>query len=112
MAGMDAAGTLSADSGGFSVAWYRDWENAKYGENSAGLFSRLRVIRAMRGRICAATVTTGNANDSPYLREMAAFLPHGPGGVLRPTRPTGARRTATPSGTPGGGPSCSRRPTT
>lgn len=82
MAGMDAAGTLSMDSNGFSVARYRDWENAKYGENSVRLFSKLHVIRALHGGICAATVSPGNANDSPYLREMAAFLPHGSGDLL------------------------------
>lgn len=59
MAGMDAAGTLSVDSSGFSVARYRDWENAKYGEISVRLFSKLHVIRALRGRICVATVTAG-----------------------------------------------------
>ena len=75
----DANGPLSADSSGFSISKYEDWENAKYGEISAKQFKKLHVIRSLHGKICAAAVTPGLACDSPHLRQMVESLPYGTG---------------------------------
>ena len=45
-------------------------------------FAKLHVARALGGKICAAAVTPGRANDSPYLREMPAGMPRGYSDVL------------------------------
>ena len=75
MAG-DAAvhGTKIVDSTGFSISRYRDWHNAKYGTISVKQFAKLHIVHALGGKICAAAVTPGKANDSPYLREMLARM--------------------------------------
>ncbi len=75
----DANGPLAADSSGFGMSKYEDWENAKYGEISVKQFKKLHVIVSLHGKICAATVTPGLACDSPQLRQMVGFLPHGDG---------------------------------
>ncbi len=83
MAGGDAVhGTLLADSSGFSIAKYVDWQNAKYGKLSVRLFAKLHIMHTLHGMVCAATVTPGNASDSPYLRLMVETLPEGDGDVL------------------------------
>ena len=46
------------------------------------LFAKLHLIHAPHGRICAAMVTPGVANDSPYLRKMIDMMPPGSGDVL------------------------------
>ena len=56
------------DSSGCSIARYVDWYNAKYCKISARLLAKLHLIHTPHGRICAAMVTPGEANDSPYLR--------------------------------------------
>ena len=83
MAG-DAAvhGTKIVDSTGFSISRYRDWHNAKYGTISVKQFAKLHIVHALGGKICAAAVTPGKANDSPYLREMLTRMPRGSGDVL------------------------------
>ena len=48
-------------------------------------------------------VTSGEANDSPYLREMIGMMPPGSGDVLA-TRHTGASKTAMPYATADAGP--------
>ncbi len=45
-------------------------------------FAKPHVARALGGKICAATVTPGKANDSPYLREMPSGMPRGYSDVL------------------------------
>ena len=111
MAGDEAVhGTLLVDSSGFSIAKYIDWLNAKYGKLSVRLFSKLHIMHTLRGMVCAAVVTPGNINDPPYLRQMIEMLPEETG-TSRPTRPTGASRTATPSGTAAGGRSSTSSPT-
>ena len=83
MAGDDAVdSTLLADSSGFSIAKMLEWHHAKYGKLSVRLFAKLHLIHALHGKICAATVTPGKANDSPYLRQMIEMLPQGTGNVL------------------------------
>ena len=83
MAGDDAVhGTKVVDSSGYSIARYVDWYNAKYGKISVGLFAKLHLIHTPHGRICAAMVTPGEDNDSPYLREMIGMMPPGSGDVL------------------------------
>ena len=82
-AGNEAShGTKITDSGGFSVSRYRDWYNAKYGDISVKLFAKVHIIHTLHGKICAAIVTPGEANDSPYLRKMIEMLPEGSGDVL------------------------------
>ena len=39
-------------------------------------------MHTLHGMVCAATVTPGNANDSPHLRTMIETLPEGDGDVL------------------------------
>ena len=83
MAGKDAVhGTLLADSSGFSISRYVEWHNAKYGKLSVRLFAKLHIMHTLHGMVCAATVTPGNANDSPHLRTMIETLPEGDGDVL------------------------------
>ena len=83
MAGDDAVhGTLLVDSSGFSIARYMDWQNAKYGRLSVRLFCKLHIMHTLHGMACAAVVTPGKANDSPYLRAMVNALPEGDGDVL------------------------------
>ena len=83
MAGCDAVhDTLLVDSSGFSIARYVDWQNAKYGRLSVRLFAKLHIMHTLHGMVCAATVTAGNASDSPYLRLMVETLPEGDGDVL------------------------------
>ena len=83
MAGGDVIhNTLLADSGGFSIARYADWQNAKYGKLSVRLFAKLHIMHTLHGMVCAATVTPGNASDSPCLRLMVGTLPEGDGDVL------------------------------
>ena len=83
MAGNDAVhGTKIVDSSGYGIARYVDWYNAKYGKISVKLFAKLHLIHAPHGRICAAMVTPGVANDSPYLRKMIKMMPPGSGDVL------------------------------
>ena len=102
-----ARGTKIVDSTGFSISRYRDWHNAKYGTISVKQFAKLHVARALGGMICAAAVTPGKANDSPYLREMPAGMPRGSGDVLadsqyggvkncRAVRDSGRRRIIDP----------------
>ena len=82
MAGEGAVrGTKIADSGGYSMARYTEWQNAEYGRLSVHDFSKLHAIRALHGKICAAMVTPGKANDSPHLRKMAGMVPPGSGDV-------------------------------
>ena len=38
-------------------------------------------MHTLHGMICVAAVTPGNANDSPYLRQMIEMLPEGDGDV-------------------------------
>ena len=83
MAGEDAVhGTKIADSSGYSIARYIEWQNAKYGKLSVHDFAKLHVIRTLHGKICAAMVTPGKANDSPYLKKMMDMMPRGSGDVL------------------------------
>ena len=70
------------DSSGFSIARYADWYKAKYGKISVNVCAELHIIQTPRAKICAAAVTTGRANDFPYLRAMIATMPHGSGYVL------------------------------
>ena len=42
----------------------------------------MHVIRTLHGKICAAMVTPGHANDSPYLKKMIGMMPGGSGDVL------------------------------
>ena len=44
-------------------------------------FAKPRVARALHGMACAAAVTPGRANDSPYFRTMQASAPRGSGDV-------------------------------
>ncbi len=74
--------TLLVDSGEFSIAKYVDWQNAKYGNLSVRLFAKLHIMHTLHCTVCAATVTHGNASDSPYLRLMAETLPESDGDVL------------------------------
>ena len=83
MAGDAAArGAKIIDSTGFSIFRYMDWHNAKYGTISVKQFAKPRIARALGGKICAAAVTPGKANDSPYIREMLARMPRGSGDML------------------------------
>ena len=87
VAGDDAVhGTKIVNSSGFSIARYVDWYNAKYGKISVKKFSKLHIMQTLHGKICAAMVTPGKANDSPYLRAMIAMMPHGSGYVLADAR--------------------------
>ena len=67
------------DSSGFSISTYKDWTNAKYGNLSVKDFVKLHIIHTPHGKICAATVTKGDAHDSPMLPHMLNFLPPGTG---------------------------------
>ncbi len=83
MAGDEAVhGTLLVDSSGFSIARYIDWQNAKYGKISMRLFAKLHIMHTLHGMACAAAVTPGKSNDSPYLRQMIETLPKGDGDVV------------------------------
>ena len=83
LAGDDAVhSTLVSDSSGFSVAKLIEWQHAKYGKLSVSDFAKLHLIQTLHGRICAATVTSGKDNDSPYLRQMIEMLPKGSGYVI------------------------------
>ncbi len=65
-----------------SISRYLDWHNAKYGTISVKQFAKLHIVHVFGGKICAAAVTPGKANDSPYLREMLTRMPRGSGDVL------------------------------
>lgn len=78
----DADGTLMTDSGGFSVSSYKSWTNAKYGPLSVKEYHKLHILQCLNGKICAARVTVGEANDSPVLREMLTDVRPGTGDVL------------------------------
>ena len=83
MAGEDAAhDTKIADSSGYSISRYIEWQNAKYGKFSVQYFAKLHLIHTPYGKTCAATVTPGRANDSPYLRKMIEMMPPDSGDVL------------------------------
>ena len=82
MAGDEAKGDLLADSSGYSMGLHEDWRNAKYGDISVRQFRKLHIIHTPHGKICAATVTEGHASDSPQLRKMTKFLPHGSGYLI------------------------------
>ena len=84
MAGDEAVhGTLLVDSSGFQHSQvYRLAERKVRQELSVRLFSKLHIMHTLRGMVCAAVVTPGNANDSPYLRQMVEMLPEGDGDVL------------------------------
>ena len=45
-------------------------------------FVRLHAVRTHQGKIGAATFTPGEANDSPYLREMIKMMPSDSGDLL------------------------------
>ena len=45
-------------------------------------YAKLHVLQVLHGKICAAVVTPGKDNDSPYLIEMIAMLPQGSGYVI------------------------------
>ena len=77
-----ADGTLMVDSSGFSLSSYKSWINAKYGQISVKEYDKLHIIQNIYGKICAAIVTEGEANDSPVLREMLSDLRPGTGGQL------------------------------
>ena len=82
MAGDDAArGTKIVDSTGFSIARYADWYNAKYGKISVKKFAKPRIAHSLHGKVYAAAVTPGKANDSPHLMAMIAMMPNGSGHV-------------------------------
>ena len=57
---------LMVDPSGCSVARYVNWVKAKYGKNGVKPFAKLHVLRSKHGRICAAAISKGTANDSPY----------------------------------------------
>ena len=83
MAGEEAVhGTKLVDSSGYSISRYKEWQNAKYGKLSVQDFAKLHLIHTPHGKICAAMVTPGNANDSPYLRKMIKMMPDGSGDVV------------------------------
>ena len=83
MAGEDTAhGTKIADSGGYGISRYKEWQNAKYGKPGVQDFAKLHLIHTPYGKVCAAMVTPGKANDSPYLRKMIEMMPEGFGDVL------------------------------
>ena len=67
---------------GTATARYIEWQNAKYGKISVQDFAKLHLIHTPYGKVCAAMVTPGKANDSPYLREMIEMMPDGSGDVL------------------------------
>ena len=79
--GDEAKGDLLTDSSGYSMGLHEDWQNAKYGNISVRQFCKMHIIHTPHGKICAATVTRGHVHDSPQLRKMTRFLPHG-GGYL------------------------------
>ena len=43
------------------------------------LFAKLHALQSKRGRICAAAVSKGTANDSPYPKRMISAIPPGCG---------------------------------
>ncbi len=55
-----------------------DWNKATY---SGKKFVKLHIMHALHGMACAAVVTPGKSNDSPYLRAMMETLPKGDGDV-------------------------------
>ena len=82
-----------ADSGGSSVSGYKDWHNANYGTISVKQFAKPRIARALHGKICAAVVTPGRADDSSHLRGTLDMVPHGSGDVW-PTPNAAESKTA------------------
>ena len=83
LAGDDAIhNTLVADSSGFSIAKFIEWQHAKYGKLKVSDFAKLHLIHTLHGKICAATVTPGKRNDSPRLRWMVRMRPEGSGHVI------------------------------
>lgn len=83
MAGDEAVdGTTIVDSSGFNMSRLKDWINAKYGKLSVRDFVKLHAIHTPQGKICAAMVTHGEANDSLYLRKMIKMMPNGSGNLL------------------------------
>ena len=82
MAGEDAVhGTRMADSGGYGMAWYTEWQNAKHGRLSVRHLARLHLTHAPYGKACAAMAAPGKANDSPHPGKMTEMMPPGSGGV-------------------------------
>ena len=90
---------------GFGISRYQDWHNAKYGTISVKQFAKPRIVHALGGMMCAAAVTPGRANDSPYLWEMLARMPRGSGDMLADAQYCGVENC---QGARGGG----RRPVT
>ena len=45
-------------------------------------FANLHIMHTLHGMVCAATVTSGSAGDSPCLRLVVETLPEGDGDVL------------------------------
>ena len=66
----------------FGIARHADWHNAKHGKTSVKRFAKLHIMQTLHGEICAAAVTPGKANDSPYPGAMIAMMPRGPGHAL------------------------------
>ena len=75
-------GTKIVDSSGFGISGYKDWHNAKYGKISVKDFVKLQAIHTHQGKISAATFTSGEVNDSPYLREMIKMILNGSSDLL------------------------------
>ena len=83
MAGEGAVnGPKIVDSSGFSISRFIEWQHAKYGKLSVHDFAKMHLIHTPQGKVCAAMVTPGKANDSPYLRKMIEMMPEGSGDVL------------------------------
>ena len=83
MAGEDAVnGPKIVDSSRFSIAQFVEWQHAKYGKLSVHDFAKMHLIHTPQGKVCAAMVTPGQANDSPYLRKMIEVMPEGSGDML------------------------------
>ena len=83
MAGDDVVhGNIMSGSSGFHMANIVEWRHAKYGKLDVIDYANLHVLQVGHGKMCAAVVTLGKANDSPYLRKMIEMLPKGFGYVM------------------------------
>ena len=61
-----ANGTKIVDSSGFNISQFVEWQHAKA---SPAYTTLPRYIpHTPHGKVCAATVTPGQANNSPYLK--------------------------------------------
>ena len=69
-----------APAGSAPIAKYIDWLNAKYGKISVRLFAKLHIMHTLHG--VRRRRSPGNANDSPYLRQMVGMPPEEDGDVL------------------------------